>query len=787
MGLFFQQVFKLLTTQPGSLAYHLVLAFSVVGALQSSFNHWRSNDFPQGRRMVVGLALLLLVQLVLFSMAGLTWQGVIDAGRQLPFIDRAAALLSLILIIWLWGFPETARLADVATALLEVLTIILTVIGGIWWAGQNSNLDFNSTWPDLIWVVTGLILSILGLMLLIIRRPNGWGYGLSMMTLIGLGFLTHLLYPLQGSDYPGAVRLALMAAYPLLLLLPQRFPITLTRSWAPGSVEGLNVEEANATTWLSLLQLTGQPTLDDLLRAIPGAIANLLQVEVCLLVTPPYNEGHLKIASGYDRLQGTELAALAVNTRNVPVITSSLGRNKPVTLPASSTSPDLIGLSQALGVKRSGPLVAQPFFKDKRPVFSLILLSSNASHQWSMEDEEKLVLAGTSLAHLVQLRQELESTQGDLNKVEQNWQSTQASVEQAHTEKQTLNEELARLRESAAEDRAQLQSLAAMVANQLEAQSTLPHSSAGKILRDTSYLASELQQEEQVGGELRMALEEMALLRESLNEANQKITDLEKGEERAAPPIPVNLLEQFHSPLSNIQRGLDYLLDESVDMLSVTQKENLDQVRVSAERLSWLVEDMLHTAPKEKINLPLSSQPVNLAVVLAEACNATDLHRTDKGLALSTQVDIDLPLVYADRQVLLDIFNSLLENAIQVTPAGGEISLKAVPQPGNNLTGFVSIRIRDGGPGISIDDLPKFFSDPQYSDLPGGLPAVKAKVEELGGHIWVDSEPDQGAVITLLLPTQPPLQDFESPNLDENQPDEWISEDFNIDDGETVT
>ena len=49
MSFFFDQVFKLLTSETGSLTYHLVLAFSIVGGLQAAFNYWRASGAPAGR------------------------------------------------------------------------------------------------------------------------------------------------------------------------------------------------------------------------------------------------------------------------------------------------------------------------------------------------------------------------------------------------------------------------------------------------------------------------------------------------------------------------------------------------------------------------------------------------------------------------------------------------------------------------------------------------------------------------------------------------------------------
>ncbi len=116
MSLFFGQIFTLLTAPPGNFIYHIVLAFSIAGALQGAIHHWRTSGFPQVRRTVIGLGILLGLQFVLFLVSGLAWQGLFDPGVALPPLDRAVSLLSLVWIAWLWAFPEPVRLADAASA-----------------------------------------------------------------------------------------------------------------------------------------------------------------------------------------------------------------------------------------------------------------------------------------------------------------------------------------------------------------------------------------------------------------------------------------------------------------------------------------------------------------------------------------------------------------------------------------------------------------------------------------------------------------------------------------------
>ena len=63
MGASLNQVFSVLTEGTGSLIYHLILVFSIAGALQSAFVNWRSSEFPQARRTLFGLGMLLLARL----------------------------------------------------------------------------------------------------------------------------------------------------------------------------------------------------------------------------------------------------------------------------------------------------------------------------------------------------------------------------------------------------------------------------------------------------------------------------------------------------------------------------------------------------------------------------------------------------------------------------------------------------------------------------------------------------------------------------------------------------
>ena len=81
---FTQQLFSILTTQPGNLVYHLILAFSVVAGLQAAIVARKNNPEVVAKRMILGLFILLLPQLILFLSSGLAWQQVADPQRYQP-------------------------------------------------------------------------------------------------------------------------------------------------------------------------------------------------------------------------------------------------------------------------------------------------------------------------------------------------------------------------------------------------------------------------------------------------------------------------------------------------------------------------------------------------------------------------------------------------------------------------------------------------------------------------------------------------------------------------------
>ena len=192
------QIFTLLTTPPGNFIYHFVLVFSIAGALLGAIQSLRSSNFPQERRTVIGLGILLGLQLVLFIISGLAWLGLLNSQMVFPPLDRAVTLLTLVWIVWLWAFPEPVRMADAATLLLNLLGITVFGLTLAFWA-QKPASSFNLSVFETGWQVFSIAVILLGILGLVLRKPNGWSYGLAMLILGFLGHFASLVYPMDGN------------------------------------------------------------------------------------------------------------------------------------------------------------------------------------------------------------------------------------------------------------------------------------------------------------------------------------------------------------------------------------------------------------------------------------------------------------------------------------------------------------------------------------------------------------------------------------------------------------
>jgi signal transduction histidine kinase len=771
MNSFLDQVFLLLTTPPGNLAYHLVLSFSIFGALQASLSHWRSSSYPQGRRMVIGLLILLLGQLLLFATTALAWQGILSSEVVLPPLDRAVSLLSIVVIIWLWAFPEGVRIADAAFILTLLLVLAFSVLAGLWWYGQGGTAAYNGSWVDVMNSVLAMALSLSGVIILIVRKANNWGVGLAMLVMLFIGHLVHWLSPAGGQAFAGPVRLLEMTAFPLLLALPQRFPQVIER--VEKSETSLLPEKRRYTTdpkvMQAFLSLAGEKDPEKFYKDVTRTLSQMMLADVCLLALPPEGGGDIIIPSGYNLIFDRKIDGFSLDSRQCPVLVNALKRGRKLRLPASSTSPDLKILAKSLHASSAGHLLAAPITAEgEKPYLQIILLTPYSNRGWTDEDLEFLSDAAISLSAVLQRAQEITGLREDLRKSQESLKLATSQSDGVVVEIGDIQGKLKETEEQLRQEQERSENLAALIDKSESLQEemeqlVIENQELMELLHSQQESIPEI---EQYDRELRMALEDVAHLRAALSDADKKLMEFkalridQTSEDRQIQGIAA-ISEELRQPISSIVGYTEILLGESVGILGTHQKKFLDRVKISAKRVESLINDLARVAHVDESAFGLTPEIVDLSAVIDEAVADMFAHLSNKNIVFRVDLPEKLPKIHADRDALQQVLTHLLQNAGSITPVDGEISLQARIETRDNEPAYVLFQVSDTGGGIPREALGKVFSRmyrTETVDIPGiadqgvGLSIVKTLVEAHGGRIWVDTEENHGSTFSVLLP-----------------------------------
>jgi len=787
MGSFLQEFLTLLITPPGNFAYHLFVLFSIGWALQASYSHWRTSDYPQTFRATIGMSLLLFAQLILITFAALSHVGIFSEQIVLPPIDRCVGLFSLVIIIWLWAFPEPSRLGDSATTLLGILALVLTIPAFILWNNVQPDPAFNASWLDTTFNIAGIALSILGCIVLIARRPNGWGLGLGMIVLLFVGYLGSLTFAYQADySYAGIIRLTQLAAYPLLLGLPTRFPLPLDETEKRTSAVTIREKrryDSDPQLIQEFLKLASNSTSGQICSGLVKVISKMMVADLSYLVSMPEEGKQLTVSCGYDLIREKPIEGFSIDERLSPIISSALRRGRAVRLPASSTSPDLLGFANVLGMGRVGHMLIAPFPLGRDGVFmGLVLLSPYSNRGWTTDDQENLSQITGLMALILQKEQPSTTLQDDLAAANNSLDAAQKEIEKLRQENEALStKQDAEIPTEVSEDsqptNPEMQQLQEQLRLTLEEITVLE--GENQKLKTSANQNSEITQSEinQLEEQLKISLQEITRLNERLYEADQRLLEVQVNQQHSHSPsensdLIAAMSQELRQPMSSILGYTELLLGESVGLLGAGQRKFVDRIKAASERMGSLIEDLVHLSTGDE-NHNKTGESVNLGSAIDEAITASVGQFREKNIALRVDLPEKLPQIEADPDALQQILIHLLLNAGQASPEDGEISLQATVEDDDRDSSFVLIRVSDNGEGIPPEELPRVFSRLYRADnalIPGvgdtgvGLSIVKSLVEAQNGRIWVDSQKGEGSVFSILLPlAQQPVEQIEQP------------------------
>jgi sigma-B regulation protein RsbU (phosphoserine phosphatase) len=249
-----------------------------------------------------------------------------------------------------------------------------------------------------------------------------------------------------------------------------------------------------------------------------------------------------------------------------------------------------------------------------------------------------------------------------------------------------------------------------------------------------------------LGGEVRVEME-------SRLRASEGATD---AKDRALS----TLAHDIRTPLGAID-GYCALLEEDVcGPVNDRQREMLGRVRMCGRHVLSLLENVMDMARLNAGVMRVDAEPVRLAEVAREAVHMlvpAAQARLQK-LELGEIADV---VVTADGARVRQVLVNLIGNAVKFTPPDGLVVVSTAERvDGRGRRG--EIRVADTGPGIPAAEQAAIFEPYYRSEGTGetagvglGLAISHALVEQMGGEMWVESEPGASATFVVRLPCAP--------------------------------
>jgi len=237
---------------------------------------------------------------------------------------------------------------------------------------------------------------------------------------------------------------------------------------------------------------------------------------------------------------------------------------------------------------------------------------------------------------------------------------------------------------------------------------------------------------------------------------------------------------EIRTPLNAII-GFSDILAEEIE--HPEQKESIDIVVSSGKHLLGLVNEVLDIAKLENEQMEIESQPFSIREVIGDLRKMFHLVTEDKGIELSYEIDVDVPLMlvgdaYRIRQVLIN----LVSNAVKFTESGYIEILASMHGPELNII------INDTGIGIPEDKQDDIFdayiqSDTSVASVYGGtglgLAITKKLVMMMGGVIGLESKVGKGTTFKIQIQLEQLLLEAETGS---QMVERWIYADSTVED-----
>jgi signal transduction histidine kinase len=398
---FLREIVELITQPPGALIYHLVTLFAIQLSVGIAYGHWNRRRDAGARRLLIMSGGLFLTRAALMTVAILDRANLLSPVVVLPPLERFLDLATVLLVAW--AFLAILRQRSRAGTAFLIVTLLIAAgtyaaFATLWPQAEAQGLAYNGYWQEQVWEIAAIALLVIALAANVLWRAADWWLLTCLFTLWLIGHVLQLAFPLPDLHTAGWVRMANLAALPLLTGLIYRRALG-----ASALVISEPEDEGAVLGTIGILKAirrieTGRD-LEAALGLAASSLARAMDADMVAIGLPASGPAKsIRVVALHpptSQMLTQQEPSLLVSRHSL--LATALQTHRLERANAPGKLPTTVGLYHRLGFERAGPLLIQPLV-DGKTLLGVILLGNPTSQQpWTPHQERIVQAMGAAL------------------------------------------------------------------------------------------------------------------------------------------------------------------------------------------------------------------------------------------------------------------------------------------------------------------------------------------------------------------------------------------------------